>query len=92
VLGLGGATYPSASAIEPLAKGDAMIFDVTFPPGGSDNFGDRVAGIGLPKGVNPAEGWGQVLRRLDAKHVLDALIRGRHRLGRGRWNEKSEQP
>lgn len=68
VLGLGGATYPSVSAIEPLAKGDAMIFDVTFPPGGSDNFGDRVVGIGLPKGVPPAEGWDQVLQRLEAKH------------------------
>lgn len=66
VLGLG-ATYPPASDIKPLPKGAVDIFNVTFPPQGSDNDGDRVVGIGLPNGTTAAMGWADVLRTLESK-------------------------
>jgi len=65
--GLGGTTYPPASAIQPLPRGDTVIFDVTFPPEGFDNMGDRVVAIGLPKGVTAATGWSYVVRMLETK-------------------------
>lgn len=65
--GFGGATYPPASAIQPLPWGDVVIFDVTFPPEGADNMGDRVVAIGLPSGVTAATGWSHVVRMLETK-------------------------
>lgn len=65
-LGMGD-TYPPASEIKPLPKGAIVIFNVTFPPQGTDNDGERVVAIGLPQGVSPATGWVEVLRTLESK-------------------------
>lgn len=66
-LGLGGATYPPASVIQPLPKGDVVIFDKTFPPGGTDNMGTRVVGIGLPAGTTASAGESQIIAMLRSK-------------------------
>jgi hypothetical protein len=42
VLGIGPSQYPPTSSILPLPQGDTIVLNLTFPPGGSDNIGNRV--------------------------------------------------
>jgi hypothetical protein len=72
-LGLGGTKYPPGSVIQPLPKGDVVIFDVTFPPGGSDNTGDRVLGIGLPDHVTVSTGVSRIIDMLRSKGWSNSL-------------------
>jgi hypothetical protein len=74
VLGLGD-RYPPVSDIRPLPKGAVVIFDVIFPPQGSDNDGDRVVAIGLPDGTTASMGWAEVLCALEPKRWSSGAFR-----------------
>ena len=45
VLGIGQSQYPPTSSILPLPPGDTIVLNLTFPPGGSDNIGNRVVAV-----------------------------------------------
>jgi hypothetical protein len=72
---LGGDSYPSSSAINPLPKGEVVIMNVTFPPQGSDNDGTRVVLIGLSRGLSEAQGVSNLVKMLRARGWTRAMCR-----------------